>query len=467
MTANRQQVSLADLQRADGTDHAPHGLSFATTTLGCKVNLYESGVIARSLQQHDWQQVDSTAAADLYVINTCTVTAEADRQARQLVRRLVRQNPQALIVVTGCYAQIDPAACAAIPGVDLVLGNDRKLDLYRLLPALQRGELPEVLVGNPDQHVSLPAHIIDSCEGHTRAFVQVQQGCDQGCTFCVIHTARGPSRSFPPTLVRRQVQRLLMNGYREIVLCGVDIGSYGKDLQSGRADSYSLATLLRDIAALDGDFRLRVSSIDPAYLDEQLIDVLAGEEKVCPHFHLSLQSGNTLTLKRMKRRYTAEQMYQRVMSLKAAMPGVVFGADILCGFPTESDQAHADSVAMIHDLEIAFPHVFSYSDRPGVPAARIPDQVPHAVRKARSRELMQAGNAVRDLLLQSRLQQGGHARLLLEQGDKSRPGWLRGRSEDYLPVTIAGEGHVSGDLLTVQYVAVENGTMIAQALADG
>ena len=235
-----------------------------------------------------------------------------------------------LTCISSILAQISPDACAEIPGVDLVLGNDRKLDLHELLPDLMQGKLPPVLVGDMNEHVSLPEDIIETCEGYTRAFVQVQQGCNQGCTFCIIHTARGPSRSFPVTLVRRQIERLVLNGYREIVLCGVDIGSYGEDLNANE-QQYNLARLLREACSLDGDFRLRISSIDPSYLDAELIDVLAGEEKICPHFHLSLQSGNTLILKRMKRRYTAELMYERVAELTARIPDAVYGADIMAG----------------------------------------------------------------------------------------------------------------------------------------
>ncbi|HBE92997.1 MAG TPA: tRNA (N(6)-L-threonylcarbamoyladenosine(37)-C(2))-methylthiotransferase MtaB [Gammaproteobacteria bacterium] len=431
---------------------------FATTTLGCKVNLYESEVIGQSLISDEWQQVDHSEKADLYVINTCTVTTEADRQARQTVRRLIRQNPQAKIVVTGCYAQIDPEACAAIPGVDLVLGNDRKLDLNQLLPEMSRGNLPPVMVGDLDEHVSLPSGIIDDCPGHTRAFVQVQQGCNQGCTFCIIHTARGPSRSFSVELVLRQIERLVGNGYREIVLCGVDIGSYGEGLEN---DDHGLAGLLREICALPGDFRIRISSIDPSYLDDGLIDVLAGEEKICRHFHLSLQSGSPVILKRMKRRYTAEQMLDRIGALSKAVTDVVYGADIMAGFPTETDAMFEDTLAMVHELQIAFPHVFSYSDRPGVPAARIPDQVPHALRKERARALKEAGDCVRDALYQRRLENAQIAEVILEQHDSQNPDWLTGRSNDYLPVVMRAEGREPGDLVRVRYHSVDGARLIA------
>ncbi|MCK5360350.1 MAG: tRNA (N(6)-L-threonylcarbamoyladenosine(37)-C(2))-methylthiotransferase MtaB [Gammaproteobacteria bacterium] len=435
--------------------------SFATTTLGCKVNLFESGLIGHSLQNINWQQVNQTDHADLYIVNTCTVTNEADRQARQTVRRLIRQNPQALIVVTGCYAQISPDACAEIPGVDLVLGNDRKLDLHELLPDLLQGKLPPVLVGDLNEHVSLPQDIIETCEGHTRAFVQVQQGCNQGCTFCIIHTARGPSRSFPITLIRRQIERLVLNGYREIVLCGVDIGSYGEGLATG-SKQYNLASLLREVCSLDGDFRLRISSIDPSYLDDELIDVLANEERICPHFHLSLQSGNALILKRMKRRYTAAEMYDRVAKLSEKIPAAIYGADIMAGFPTESDEAFQDSVLMIEKIGIAFPHVFSYSDRPGVPAERIPKQVPHPVRKLRTRTLIEAGERVRDDLFKRMLENRHNATVLIEKVDKENADQATGRSAEYLPIIIHGGVFEPGNLINVQITGIDGSRLIAR-----
>lgn len=438
-------------------------LSFATTTLGCKVNLFESGLIGHSLQNINWQQVDQSQRADLYIVNTCTVTAEADRQARQTVRRLIRQNPQSLVVMTGCYAQISPERCAEIPGVDLVLGNDRKLDLHELLPGLLQGELPPVLVGDLNEHVSLPKDIIESCDGHTRAFVQIQQGCNQGCTFCVIHTARGPSRSFPVTLIKRQIERLVLNGYREIVLCGVDVGSYGENLDEA-GQQYNLAYLLREVCRIEGDFRLRISSIDPSYLDSELIDVLASEEKICPHFHLSLQSGNALILKRMKRRYTAELMFERVEELSARIPHAVFGADIMAGFPTESEQAFKDSLVMIERLQIAFPHVFSYSDRPGVPAARIPRQIPHDIRKRRTRALIEAGEKIRQRMFDSLVEQSYEAAVLIEKQDSTRPQWSTGRSAEYLPIVIKEGAFSSGEMINVQITGTDGSRLIARPL---
>ena len=210
-----------------GASGSRRGKRFGITTLGCKVNTFESEFIRQALGAAGWEPAGHQDAADLYIINTCTVTGEADRQARQEVRRAVRRNPDAMVVVTGCYAQMNAQACAHIPGVDLVLGNDRKLDVLRLLRDLEHGQFSKIMVGDPEQQVSLPGALVSGLHGHTRAFVQIQQGCSQSCTFCVIHRARGPSRSLPPDLVRRQVRRLVLHGYKEVVICGIDVGVLG------------------------------------------------------------------------------------------------------------------------------------------------------------------------------------------------------------------------------------------------
>ncbi len=351
------------------------------SNLGCKVNTFETEIIAQKLTNQDYQRVSQSEQADLHILNTCTVTAEADRQARQYVRRAIKRNPNAWIVVTGCYAQMDPEACAAIPGVDLVVGNSQKLDIPNLLDELYRGNLPPVLHKDIDQEISLPKELLQGFDGHSRAFVQIQQGCDQGCTFCIIHTARGPNRSFSHDMIVRQCHRLVLNGYREIVLCGVDIGSYGSDFD---LNEFGLAQLLDQIMGICGDFRIRLSSIDPIHINDELVSVLAKHSRICPQLHLSLQSGNSLILKRMKRRATREIIYQRIEHLRRSVPDLVLSADILVGFPTETEEQFEETCKAIEELEIPYPHVFSYSKRPGTPAARIPRQVPINDRKRRA-----------------------------------------------------------------------------------
>lgn len=435
------------------------------TTLGCKVNTYESELIGETLKTDNWQVVANTEIADLYLINTCTVTREADRQARQEVRKAVKRNPDALVVVTGCYAQMDPDACASIPGVDLVLGNDRKLDMYQLLPKLESGELPTVLVGDLDQHVSLPDQLLAGYEAHTRAFVQIQQGCDQGCTFCIIHVARGPSRSLPPSLIKRQVQKLVLNGYPEIVICGVDLGSYGDDLSLGQ-QRFDLVDLLKDLLTLECDpdnpFRLRLSSIDPHHISDRLIELWASEPRICPHMHLSLQSGNTLILKRMKRRYSADHVRERISCLRQKMPELVISADVMVGFPTETDEQYLDTEQMLRDIKVAFPHTFSYSARDGTPAARIPEskQVPLIERKNRNLRLRNSAKPIQAELRDAMI--GKNAWVLPERSAK-RQGYTLCRAEDYLAVLVPNEQIVRGKWLKVSYLRQDDEFLIAEA----
>ncbi len=432
------------------------------TTLGCKVNRFESELIAESLDRSGWSVVGEKDEAELYVINTCTVTSEADRQARQAVRRAIRRNPAAVVIVTGCYAQISPESCASIPGVDHVIGNDRKLDIDRLLPDLGKRHSPRIMVGDLDEHVSLPDRLLSGYEGQTRAFVQVQQGCNQGCTFCIIHRARGPSRSLQPSLVKRQVERLAIAGFREIVICGVDLGSYGDDFEFGGRQCYSLVDLIRDLCTIDQDFRIRLSSLDPSHISDELIGLLAGYPKMCPHLHLSLQSGSTLILKRMKRRYDASLVYEKVARLREKLPKLVLSADLMVGFPTESEGQFEDSVAMVYDLQIAYPHVFPYSERTGTPAGRIPAtrQVPLAERKARAKSLRNAGRAVRRELLVSRL--GTEARVLVEGGYCPLEGHQKARAADYIETWVPAPADAAGAWLDVIYESVRDDALIGR-----
>lgn len=437
----------------------------AVTTLGCKVNAFESELMMQNVvTAGGWNRVSAKETADLYVINTCTVTREADRQARQEVRRAIRRNPDAMVVVTGCYAQMEPEACANIPGVDLVIGNGRKLDIHRLLPRLERGKLPKVLVGDLDEHISLPSELLTGFEGRTRAFVQVQQGCNQGCTFCIIHRARGPSRSLPPNLIKRQVQRLLLNGYKEIVICGVDLGSYGEDFAQTGTPPMDLADLLAEIAAsgqsLGQAFRIRLSSLDPLHLNDKLIQLMATEPTVCPHLHLSLQSANTLILKRMKRRYDRELVYERIQKMRDYMTDLVISADIMSGFPTETDEQFQDTLQAIDDLEIAYPHVFPYSQRDGTPAARIPKQVPVNLRKHRARIVRDAGERVRVRVIKRWV--GQSTRVLVEGRSKHAENTVRARMDNYLPVSIPVVAD-EGDWLSVTLKLEAQGELVASS----
>ncbi len=343
-------------------------------TFGCRLNTYESEVIRRAAGDQD-----------AIVVNTCAVTGEAVRQARQAIRKIRREQPDARIVVTGCAAQTESATFAAMPEVDHVLGNTEKTDpaAWAALGA------DRVVVGNIMAETATIARPIEGLEGRTRAFVQVQNGCNHRCTFCIIPFGRGNSRSVPPEEVVVQVRRLVDNGYREIVLTGVDITSYGEDLVGSPRLGVLVKRILRGVPALE---RLRLSSIDSVEADADLLDAIANEPRLMPHLHLSLQAGDDLILKRMKRRHAradAMEFCARVRELRSDM---VFGADIIAGFPTETEEMFAGSLDLVDECGLTFLHVFPFSPRPGTPAARMP-QVPAHIIKDRARRLREKGAA--------------------------------------------------------------------------
>ena len=375
-------------------------------TFGCRLNAFESEVIRRA-----------AAAAGLsgaIIINTCAVTAEAERQARQAIRRARRRNPEAEIIVTGCAAEIAPARYAAMPEVDRVLDNRAKL----------RSESYIERDGPPVDPADTAAHLIDGFEGKSRAFLQVQQGCDHRCTFCVIPYARGVSRSAPMGAVADQARRFVAAGYREIVLTGVDLTAYGADLPGKPTLGQMARRLVGAIPELE---RLRLSSLDPAEIDADLWRLLAEEKRLMPHLHLSLQSGDDLILKRMKRRHSRSDAITVARRARALRPEVALGADLIAGFPTETEEMFDRSLDLVAECGIAFVHAFPYSPRPGTPAARMP-QLPIPVIKERAARLRAAGEAALAAALSARI--GGEADVLIER-DRV------GRTEFYAPVTFA------------------------------
>jgi threonylcarbamoyladenosine tRNA methylthiotransferase MtaB len=358
---------------------------------------------------------------DAVIVNTCAVTAEAERQARQAIRRARRQRPGARIIVTGCAAQIAPERYAAMPEVDRVIGNREKLDAASFGAA----ESARVAVNDIMELRETAEHLIGGFDGRARAFVQVQQGCDHRCTFCIIPFGRGPSRSVPLGPIVAQVRALLESGYREIVLTGVDITSWGADLP-GRP---TLGQLVRRLLAAVPDLpRLRLTSLDPAEIDEPLWQALAEEERLMPHLHLSLQAGDDLVLKRMKRRHGRADAIAFCERARSLRPDVAFGADIIAGFPTETEAMFANTLALVEACDLTFLHVFPYSERPGTPAARMP-AVPVAERRARAARLRQAGDAALARFLERRV---GRTLAVLVEKDGL------GRSEHYAPVTFTG-----------------------------
>ncbi len=397
-------------------------------TFGCRLNIAESEVM-RGL------------AADTVVVNTCAVTAEAERQARHAISRLHRERPDARIVVTGCAVQIDPASWAALPGVTRVLGNADKLR-----PDAWDAGVPSA-VSDIMAVRQAAAHPVVEFAGRTRAFVQVQQGCDHRCTFCVIPFGRGPSRSVPVGAVVRQVRALVEAGTREVVVTGVDIASYGPDLPGAP----TLGGLVRRVLALVPDLpRLRLSSLDPAADDAELWRLLAEEPRLMPHLHLSLQAGSDLVLKRMKRRHSRAQALATIARARALRPGLAVGADLIAGFPTETAAQFAETLAFVEDAAIPYLHVFPYSERPGTPAARMPP-VPKPERRARAAQLRHAGTRVAERFHAAQL--GREAMVLAERNGT-------GHTEHFAPVRLQA---TAGTLVRARITGSDADGLVAEA----
>jgi threonylcarbamoyladenosine tRNA methylthiotransferase MtaB len=357
-------------------------MSVEVVTFGCRLNAAESEVIRR--------EATRAGFTDTVVVNTCAVTAEAVRQARQAIRALRRRRPQAKIIVTGCAAQIEPQTFAAMVETDGVLGNGEKLSgagWTKARAAFSVEGSPKTIVNDIMAVKQTAPHLVDAFAGRARAFVQVQNGCDHRCTFCIIPFGRGNSRSVPIGAVVDDVRGLVANGYREIVLTGVDITSYGDDLPGAPKLGALVQQILKHVPELQ---RLRLSSIDSVEADRALLDAIANEPRLMPHLHLSLQSGDDLILKRMKRRHDRAQAMAFCRTLRQLRPDIVFGADLIAGFPTESGDMFRGSLDLIEDCGLTYLHVFPFSPRPGTPAARMP-QVAGAVVRERARRLREAG----------------------------------------------------------------------------
>ncbi|HEY0223449.1 MAG TPA: tRNA (N(6)-L-threonylcarbamoyladenosine(37)-C(2))-methylthiotransferase MtaB [Pseudolabrys sp.] len=385
-------------------------MSLDIVTFGCRLNTHESEVIRR--------EAVAAGIDDAVVVNTCAVTGEAVRQARQTIRRIKRERPEARIVVAGCAAQTAPGQFAGMAEVDRVLGNQEKVDA-RAWAGSER-----VAVGDIMAAKGHAIHAIDHIEGHTRAFVQIQNGCDHRCTFCIIPFGRGNSRSLPADEAVAQARRLVANGYREIVLTGVDITSYGADLDGAPGLGALVKRLLADIPDLA---RLRLSSIDSVEADGDLLDALATEPRLMPHLHLSLQAGDDLILKRMKRRHSRDDAIAFCSQVRRLRPDVVFGADIIAGFPTETEDMFMRSLDLVDECGLTQLHVFPFSPRPGTPAARMP-QLDRAIVKQRAQRLREKSEAALHAHLAGQV---GHKRVVLTE----RGGI--GRTEQFTAVRLA------------------------------
>jgi threonylcarbamoyladenosine tRNA methylthiotransferase MtaB len=427
----------------------------AIATLGCKVNQFDSQAIAEDLRGA--QVVAFDESADLYVINTCAVTIRSEAQSRQLVRQAVRRNPRAKVIVTGCYAQLAADALREIEGIDVILGTGEKGEVSQHARDLEKRSGPLVQVGDLSRLRSpLPARAVASLDPpspqilphqgggikgggllrRTRAVLKIQEGCDYACAFCVIPQTRGMSRSVLPGEVVAQAERLVAQGYLEIVLTGVQIGCYGRDLNP----QVTLASLLRDLHQVRGLKRLRVSSLDPREVTEEFIEVFTGSSLVCPHLHLPLQSGDAAVLERMARGYTPVAYARTVDQIVRSVPDAAIGTDLIVGFPGEDEAAFQETVRLVEDLPFSYLHVFPYSPRPGVsPGVSIDqlsrrEQVDDREKKRRAEQLRLLGARKQEAF--RRVYLGRRTTILVEEGGRFNPEWIAGRTGNYLHVQV-------------------------------
>ena len=420
------------------------GKKVALHNLGCKVNAYELEAVEQLLEARGYEIVPFEPGADIYIINTCTVTNIADRKSRQMLHRAKKMNPQALVAAVGCYAQARGGELERDPAIDLVIGNNRKKEIPDLLEACLRErrkhrEVPDI--GRERDYEPLR---IAGTKEHTRAFLKVQDGCNQFCSYCIIPYTRGRVRSRDPQEVLREVQRLSVSGCREIVLSGIHLSSYGADFENGTG----LLELIRLLHPVEGIARIRLGSLEPGIITERFAEQLSRLPKVCPHFHLSLQSGCDRTLRRMNRRYTSGEYLEKCRILRKYFKDPALTTDIITGFPGETEEDFRRSREFVEKVSFFETHVFPYSRREGTKAAKMEEQIPEAVKKERSHVLLELNRRQKEKYLKAAL--GRETEVLLEEREEfeGRPAWS-GYTREYRKVLVLSEKDMGNTLLTV------------------
>jgi threonylcarbamoyladenosine tRNA methylthiotransferase MtaB len=440
----------------------------AFCTLGCKVNQQDSESLAGLFKDRGYSVVDFADSADVYIINTCTVTHLGDRKSRQMIRKAIKLNKEAKIVVTGCYAQTSPGEVLAIPGVDIIIGTKDRRNIVQLVEDLPKREEPVNLVGDimaseEFEELPVPGH------SRTRAFIKVQEGCNQFCTYCIVPFARGPMRSRPFNKVVAEVQQLVAAGFKEVVLTGTHTGVYGQDLSSPHG-VVNLAGLVKALTEVEGLERLRISSVDPNDFTDELVEVLVESSVVCPHFHIPLQSGDDQVLKRMRRPYTPADFLNLVGKLRQKGQEVAFTTDVMVGFPGETEGQFLNTVELINEVGFSDLHVFKYSPRKGTPAAKYAEQIAPEIKERRSRQLIGLAaklqqeycsafvNEVRKVLVEKIWQpEKGKTQVELELS----PGQVfwEGLTDNYIRVILTAEDQLAKELIPVRLLNWQDGYM--------
>ena len=419
----------------------------ALHTLGCKLNFSETSTIGNQFLMNGFSVIDMNDKADVYVFNTCTVTENAEKECRQLVRRVLRNNPEAYVIVTGCYAQLRADEISAIDGVDAVLGSNEKFEIFSLLKDFNKKELSCIYVSPNDELNKFGLASSTDADSRTRAYFKIQDGCDYKCTFCTIPLARGKSRSMNPDLVVEEFTNLVKQGYKEIILTGVNVGDYGKSFDLNFYD------LLKKLIQVDGDFRIRISSIEPNLLTEEILNLTKESEKLCNHFHIPLQSGSNAILRSMQRRYTADDYRNVILKAKQLIPDLGIGVDVIVGYPGETEKEFMETYNFLLDLPISYLHVFTYSERPGTKALTLSDSVDPAERKRRNKMLRILSDKKKNYFYSQMI--GKNLDVLFES--RSEDGMIKGFSSNYIRVKNSYEKVLENRVCSVSVKGIENG----------
>lgn len=433
--------------------------TFGIFTLGCKVNQYESEAIAELLEERGHTQLHGDEVCDLYVINTCTVTGESDRKARQMIRRAISRNPDAYVLVTGCLAETDLESVKKILGVDYVCGNADKSKIADAACALlEKGEKNTEAVSELTDIDSAPFEAMSIKKfDRTRAYIKIEDGCESHCTYCIIPKARGRIRSKPFEDVIDEVKKLTAGGCREIVLTGIETGSYGRDIGS------SLAELLEEIDKIEGIGRIRLGSLDPSIMRRELIERMASLKSLAHHFHISLQSGSNDILRAMKRKYNAEMALSSINDLRHAMPDVCFTTDIIVGFPGETEENFRETAEFAKKAGFLMMHVFPYSKRAGTPASKMDGQIDKAIKKQRVSELSQLGAQIRKELLQKVISETETAEVLFEDYED---GIAYGHTDNFIEVAVRSGRSLRSELHNVRFISTDGNTVHAELIHE-
>jgi threonylcarbamoyladenosine tRNA methylthiotransferase MtaB len=425
----------------------------ALHTLGCKLNLAESSTIARQFRARGYEVVGIDDPADVCVVNTCSVTERADRECRQIVRRALRHSPDSFVVVTGCYAQLQPHEIAAIDGVDLVLGTQEKFSIFEHAGSLRKNGRAQVVVSRIESVQSFSHASSVGFVDRTRAFLKIQDGCDYTCAFCTIPQARGESRSVPIDRLVAEAESIVAQGYKEIVLTGVNVGDYGRKIGA------SFVTLLQMLEMVEGLHRIRISSIEPNLLTDELLAHWLDSDKLCRHWHIPLQSGSDNVLRSMRRRYLTKWYANRVQRIKRSCPDAGIGVDVIVGFPGETDELFEETYRFLVELPVSYLHVFTYSERPGTQAASFTSSVDPRIRAERSERLRNLSFRKRQAFYDRFL---GETVDVLVESERTR-GILTGLTDEYVRVTFPGHPSMINSILPVTVESVEGESCLGSA----